>query len=65
MTIQKRLDAENAEHRIRDLNSALERKKQELNELNSLLNNEKEERKRTQMQVLLNLFLWLVKNKGI
>lgn len=51
MAIQKKMDSESYENRLKELAVALERKKQELNELNGLLNNEKEERKRTQIQV--------------
>jgi hypothetical protein len=52
MGIQKKMDAENFDHRIKESNIALESKKNELNELMRLLNNEKEERKKTQIQVL-------------
>ncbi len=49
--MQKKIDADNYEHKIRDLNIAFDSKKSEMSELTRLLNNEKNERKKTQIHV--------------
>lgn len=49
--MQKKMDTENFENRMKEIIIAFESKKTENGELNRLLNNERDERKRTQIQV--------------
>lgn len=51
MLMQKKMDTENFENRMKEIIIAFESKKTENGELNRLLNNERDERKRTQIQV--------------
>ena len=51
MIMQKKMDTENFENRMKEIINALESKKTENGELMRLLNSERDERKRTQIQV--------------
>ena len=51
MIMQKKMDTENFENKMKEIIIAFESKKTENGELNRLLNSERDERKRTQIQV--------------